>query len=97
MKKFAIAVVIVVGASSVFAQTYIAPARPRKGAPLPPPPPVTAPQAGGVIPRAVRSGNPLQMVNPFAPARYGTAEQSVLLKPDGSGKWDGIKLVSIEF
>ncbi len=28
-------------------------------------------RTGGVIPRAVRSGNPLQLINPFAPAKYG--------------------------
>jgi hypothetical protein len=50
-----------------------------------------------VIPRAIRGGNPLQMLNPLAPARYGTAQQSVALKPDGSGKWDGIKLFEFTF
>jgi hypothetical protein len=28
-------------------------------------------RTGGVIPRAMRSGNPLQLINPFAPAKYG--------------------------
>jgi hypothetical protein len=55
------------------------------------------PQVTGVIPRAIRSGNPLQMLNPLAPAKYGTAEENVLLDPDRPGKWDGIKLLGIAF
>jgi hypothetical protein len=57
----------------------------------------TRPQATGVIPRAIRSGNPLQMLNPLAPAKYGTAEENVLLDPVVPGKWDGIKLLGISF
>jgi hypothetical protein len=51
----------------------------------------------GVIPRAVRGGNPLQMLNPLAPAKYGTAEESVSLDPDVPGKVNGINFVSISF
>ena len=51
----------------------------------------------GVIPRAIRGGNPLQMLNPLAPAKYGTAEENVLLDPDVPGKPNGIKLFSISF
>ncbi len=55
------------------------------------------PQVTGVIARAIRSGNPLQMLNPLAQAKYGTAEENVLLDPDRPGKWDGIKLLGISF
>ena len=55
------------------------------------------PQVTGVVPRAIRSGNPLQMLNPLAPAKYGTAEENVVLNPDVPGKWDGIKLLGISF
>ena len=55
------------------------------------------PQVTGVIARAIRSGNPLQMLNPLAPAKYGTAEENVLLDPDRPGKWYGIKLLGISF
>ena len=55
------------------------------------------PQVTGVIARAIRSGNPLQMLNPLAPAKYGTAEENVVLNPDVPGKWDGIKLLRISF
>ena len=50
----------------------------------------------GVLPRAVRGGNPIQMLNPNAPARYGTAEQSVMFDPY-TGKWNGIKFITIYF
>ena len=60
-----------------------------------PPPPVKKETVEGVLPRAAR-GNPLQMLNPKAPAKYGTAEESVVLDPD-TGKWKGIKLFTINF
>jgi hypothetical protein len=51
----------------------------------------------GVIPRAVRGGNPLQMLNPFAPAKYGTSEENISVDPDVPGKVNGINFVSISF
>ena len=51
----------------------------------------------GVIPRAIRGGNPLQMLNPLAPAKYGTAEENTSLDPDVPGKGNGIKFFSISF
>ncbi len=51
----------------------------------------------GVIPRAIRGGNPLQMLNPFAPAKYGTAEENVSLDPEVPGKANGINLFTISF
>jgi hypothetical protein len=50
-----------------------------------------------VIPRAIRGGNPLQMLNPLAPAKYGKADESVSLDPDIPGKVNGINFVSISF
>ena len=61
-----------------------------------------------MIPRAFRGGNPLQMLNPRAPARYGTAEESVLTErayarrtvvddPTYPGKWKGIKFFTFLF
>jgi hypothetical protein len=58
---------------------------------------LSRPAVSGVIPRAVRGGNPLQMLNPFAPAKYGTAEENVSLDPDVPGKGNGINLFSISF
>ena len=60
------------------------------------PVPIRRSEVDGVIPRAVRGGNPLQMLNPFAPARYGTGEQSVAYNPI-SGKYDQITLLDISF
>jgi len=109
MKKlFAILVTMLIS-SVAFAQTYTAPVVARKvpGPPKPVPPlPARAP--GGVVPRAVRAGgNPLQMLNPAAPPRYGTAQQSVAFKseypgqrsgkPEDPGKWNGIKLFEFYF
>ena len=59
--------------------------------------PVSEQNISGAIPRAVRGGNPLQMLNPFAPAKYGRAEENVSLDPDVPGKWNGINLISISF
>jgi hypothetical protein len=51
----------------------------------------------GVIPRAIRGGDPLQMLNPRAAAKYGTAEENVSLDPDVPGKGNGINFFSISF
>ena len=85
-------------AGAALAQTFTAPIEPQRPIqPRPSAPPLTAREVQGVVPRALRGGNPAQMLNPRAPARYGTAEQNVTLKPDGSGKWNGIKLFEIVF
>jgi hypothetical protein len=55
------------------------------------------PQVTGVIPRIIRGGDPLQMLNPFAPAKYGTAEENTVLDPDVPARGDGIKLLSVSF
>ena len=55
------------------------------------------PQLTSVIPRSIRGGDPLQMLNPFAPAKYGTAEEDAVLDSDVSGRRDGIKLLSVSF
>jgi hypothetical protein len=55
------------------------------------------PEITGVIPRAIRGGNPLQMLNPFAPPKYGTAEENSVLDPNITGQGDGIKLFSLSF
>jgi hypothetical protein len=58
---------------------------------------LTTREVSGVIPRAIRGGNPLQMINPFAPAKYGTAGESVSVDPDVPGRVNGIVFVSIPF
>jgi hypothetical protein len=77
-------------------QTYHSKLGGEKVRPMSTPPPHVS-QRGevqGAVPRAVKGGNPAQMLNPLAPARYGTAAQSVLLEPY-TGKWNGIKLFEI--
>src|SRR5437879_11873618 len=49
------------------------------------------PQVSGVIPRAIHSGNPLQMLNPLAPAKSGIADDNVELNPDVPWQSDGSK------
>jgi hypothetical protein len=61
------------------------------------PAPLSPPAVSGVIPRAIRGGNPLQMLNPFAPAKYGTSEENISLDPDVPGKVNGINFFSISF
>ena len=55
------------------------------------------PQVTGVIPRIIRGGDPLQMLNPIAPAKYGTAEEDAVLDSDAPGRGDDIKLLSVSF
>jgi hypothetical protein len=59
------------------------------------PPPLPRQNSSGVLVRAAQ-GNPLQMLNPKAPAKYGRAEDSVEIDPE-TGKWKGIKLLTINF
>ena len=84
--------------TSAFAQSFRAPIGPQQPVrAMPTPPPLLQrPDVQGVVPRAVRGGNPLQMLNPMAPAKYGTAAQSVVIDPE-TGKWKGIKFFEIVF
>lgn len=52
-------------------------------------------QVTGVIPRIIRGDDPRQMLNPFAPAKHGTAEEDTVLDPAVTGRGDGIKLLSV--
>jgi len=82
--------------ASVSARTLQAPATKRNLYRPAPMPPLHEERVKGVIPRALRGGDALQVLNPNAPARYGTAERCVILEPD-SGKWKGIKLFESVF
>src|SRR3954469_21807092 len=63
-----------------------------------PPPPISRRgEVQGAVPTGVRGGNPLQMLNPKAPARYGTWVQNTSFDPNVPGKWKGIKLFEIVF
>jgi hypothetical protein len=99
MKKYLTFGLLIMSALAATAAppTLVAPIGGRRAVRKPAPsPPIYRENVQGVIPRATRGGNPLQMLNPFAPAKYGTAAQSVVLDPD-TGKWKGIKLFEILF
>ena len=57
-----------------------------------------SPRTDGVVPRAIRSGQPLQMINPFAPAAYGSGQENARHEPnDPYARPQGIKLATVEF
>lgn len=54
-------------------------------------------ESSGVIPRTIRGGNPLELLNPFAPAKYGIAEENIVIDPEEPGRGEGVKLISFSF
>ena len=50
----------------------------------------------GIAVEIVKLGNPLELINPAAPAEYGFAEQNVIREP-ADGKVSGWKIFSIKF
>ena len=62
-----------------------------------PPAPVTRTEVTGVIPRAIRGGNPLQIFNPFAPRKYGTSLEAVSYDQNDPIRWRGIKFFEFRF
>jgi hypothetical protein len=95
MKKCA-GILMIALAATASAQTFRTPATPKHTRRPTPSPAVYKNDVQGVIPRALHGGNPFQMLNPGAPAKYGTADQSVIIDAD-NGKWNGIKLLEIAF
>ena len=104
MKKLVLFGILMVVASLLFAQSPQTQKKTKtftaktvsKTRPAPSPPPLRKENTEGVLARAARGGNPLQMLNPKAPAVYGRAEDNVFLDPE-TGKWKGIKLLTINF
>lgn len=103
MKKLVLLGTLMMVASFAFAQppqtpkkTTFAAKTTRKAVRPAQPPPLRRENTGGVLARVSRGGNPFQMLNPKAPPEYGRAEDSVYLDPD-TGKWKGIKLLTINF
>ena len=93
---FVIASLAAAQSPQVQKKTFTAKVRANKARPSPSAPPLKKQDTEGVLPRAARGGNPLQMLNPKAPAVYGKSEDSVVLDGD-TGKWKGIKLFTILF
>jgi hypothetical protein len=91
-------IIILAGLAATASAQIEAPIGPQKPVrAMPTPPPISLrPEVQGVVPRAFRGGNPLQMLNPWAPPQYGTAEQSVAYNPF-TGRYDQIKLFEIVF
>jgi hypothetical protein len=50
----------------------------------------------GVLPRMIRADHPLHLINPFAPAKYGTGWENVNLDPR-TQKIEGISFFSFHF
>jgi hypothetical protein len=99
MKIFILAILAAL-VTSVSAQEFRAPIGPQKPVrAMPTPPPVSAhPRVEGALPKAFGPGrNPLQMLNPWAPARYGYWYENTTFDPNDPGKWKGIKLFEIVF
>ncbi len=76
MKKLLLLATVVLMNGSLFAEDFVAPQRSRRRVTQPGRvrPPSTL---DGAIPRGVQSGNPLQMLNPFAPKEYGSGADLV--------------------
>lgn len=70
-------------------ETVVAPARPPQAAPLVP--------TEGAVQVALRTGQPIQLINPLAPAQYGNAQEHVVHDPNNPGKPKGIVLWSWSF
>lgn len=51
----------------------------------------------GVVQVAIREGNPVQLINPVAPARYGNGQEHVMHDPNDPGKPKGISLFAWSF
>jgi hypothetical protein len=104
MKKLVMFGILTVVASLVFAQSPQTQKKTKtftaktvtKARPAPSAPPLQKENTEGVLARAARGGNPFQMLNPKAPPVYGRAEDNVFLDPE-TGKWKGIKLLTINF
>jgi len=99
MKTLIIAILAAL-VTTASAQEFRAPIGPQKPVrAMPTPPPVSErPRVEGALPKAFGPGrNPLQMLNPWAPARYGNWVENTAFDPDHPGKWNGIKLFEIIF
>jgi hypothetical protein len=98
MKTYLIATLLIAAAiTPVVAETFTAPVTHTKARPRPAPPISRRTEVDGVIPRAIRGGNPLQMFNPKAPRKYGTSQEAVSYDQNDPYKWRGIKFFEFRF
>lgn len=98
MKTLMIAIVAALVATAS-AQEFRAPiGRQKPVRPIEKPAPLEGAKVEGALPKAFGPGrNPLQMLNPWAPARYGIWVENTSFDPNYPGKWKGIKLFEIVF
>lgn len=78
-------------------KTFTAPVTHTKARTRPTAPISRRTEVDGVIPRAFRGGNPLQMFNPRAPRKYGTSQEAVSYDQNDPYKWRGIKFFEFRF
>jgi len=98
MKTYLIAALLIAAAvTPASAKTFTARVTPTKARARPGPPVSKKMEVDGVIPRAFRGGNPLQMFNPKAPRKYGTSLEAVSYDQDDPNKWRGIKFFEFRF
>lgn len=93
--KTLIVSILLACALTASAQTFTTTTKAKKQVKASAPPPLEQRQTQGALQRGARGGNVLQMFNPKAPAKYGTAADSLVM--DESGKWRGIKLFEFFF
>jgi hypothetical protein len=98
MKTYLIGLLLFAAAvTAANAQTFTAPVTHPKQRHRPAPPISEKNEVDGVVPRAIRGGNPLQMFNPLAPRKYGTSQEAVSYDPNDPIRWRGIKFFEFRF
>lgn len=91
---------LVMGASSLFAQEeFIAPRSPDREIveELLPQQDTSRPSIEGIVAELFKNRNPLQMINPLAPATYGNGKKNVSWSEKEPGKPKGFILFGIEW
>lgn len=92
--------IFVMGATSLLAQEeFIAPRSPDREiveAPLPEQD-TSRPSIEGIVAELFKNRNPIQMINPLAPAKYGTGKKNVSWSEKDPGKPKGFILFGIEW
>jgi hypothetical protein len=100
MKTYLIATLLIAAALTpaiAETKTFTAPVTHAKARPRTAPPISQKTEVDGVVPRAIRGGNPLQMFNPKAPRKYGTSQEAVSYDQNDPNKWRGIKFFEFRF
>jgi len=108
MKKLFLSILLATATSMTFGQgqgelTTTTTTTTTQGKVQKPPPLLERPQAARIVPTegavqvAIRTGQPIQLLNPAAPARFGNAQEHVSHDPNDPGKPKGIVLFAWSF